>query len=178
MDNCWALNKIYQIGRQKCTLPVQFNGLGGKRFAGVSEFIILKSLSEKVPEVFVKPINFFMQSSFPDCESEKVWRCGQNCILLVQRKISALFYWKFKLLQKKVSESQKFSAELSELHSTCPEWPFGRNSFFWSKKKFFCCLFHFFAEKFLDFGYLSGTEQNVFRTVGEILIHCSKLKFC
>ena len=48
---------------------------------------------------------------------------------------------------------------------------------FEGEKDFFCVLFQLFAEIFLNFGYISGTEQNVFRTVGEIVLHWSKLCF-
>ena len=79
-------------------------------------------------------------------------------------KYSPLFYWKIKLLQERVSESQKFPAELSEGHSTCPEWHFGKNSFFWKEKKIFLCSFPTFCWNFskflIHFGHLGQRLRN------------------
>ena len=62
-----------------------------------------------------------------------------------------VFYWKIRLLQERVSESQKFPAELSELHSKWPEWHFGRNIFFWREKRLFFCSFPFFCRNWSEF---------------------------
>ena len=108
-------------------------------------------------------LKFFKKIVFADCLPDKFWGGCQNCIQLVQRKVFLLFYWKIRLLQERVSESQKFPAELSELHSTWPEWHFGRNNFFRRKKRVFCLLFQLFAEIGPNFGYSSVAWENDFR---------------
>ena len=73
------------------------------------------------------------------------------------------FFWKIRLLQERVSESQKFPAELSELHFTWPEWHFGRNIFFQKQKKIFLSSFPTFCQNWSDFRVFLGRLGERFR---------------
>ena len=76
------------------------------------------------------------------------------------------FYGKIRLLQERVSESKKFPAELSELHSTWPESYLGRNNFFWRKKRIFLCSFPTFCRNLSKFRILFGRLGKRFRDCG------------
>ena len=66
---------------------------------------------EKYLERFVQPINygeraifwvekqllsFFEKLIFADCLPDSFWQGGQNCIQLVQSRVSPPFFWKIK----------------------------------------------------------------------------------
>ena len=134
--------------------------------------------SEKGLKRFVHPMNYeervkfwekklllkiFLEIFFADCLPDKFWQGGQNCIQLVQRKVFPIFYWKIRLLQERVSESQKFPAELAELHSTWPEWHFWRSNFFWREKRFFFCSFPTFCRNWSEFRVFLGRLGKRFR---------------
>ena len=82
------------------------------------------------------------------------------------------FFWKIRLLQERVSESQKFPAELAELHSTWPEWHFWRSNFFWREKRFFFLFFSNFLPKLVR---ISGIPRALRKRFRDCWWNCTAL---
>ena len=146
---------------------------------GLKWFVHTINYEERVKVWEKKPLLLSLKiKTFTVCLPDEFWQSGQNCIQLVQTKVFPPFLLKNQIVTKKGLWEPEVLGRIVRTAFHVSRVTFREKQFLLKQKRFFRCLFQVFAEKFLNFRYPSGTEQNVFRTVGEIVLHWSKLKFC